>query len=169
MATMFGLYLTVLPLYLNQVLGLSVRDIGWITSARIAGMVLSLFAAGSLSDRYGRKPVLVMGYLITGAALFAISRSESMLFLMFSSLLAGAGEALDMTALMALLTDITQKSARGIMVGLYRTFMDVGGFLGPIIFMLVFTEVNPFSSFYLGIILSFVNIFLVTMVNTRVR
>jgi MFS family permease len=165
----FGMYLTVLPLYLNQVLGLSVRDIGWIISMRIAGMVLFIFVAGSLSDRYGRKPVLVMGNLISGTALFAFSRSESMLFLMFSGLLAGAGDALDMTALMALFTDITTKSARGVMVGLFRTFMDVGGFLGPIIFMLVYTEVNPISTFYLGILLSFVNIFLVTKVNTHVR
>ena len=167
MFTRFGMYQTVLQLYLNQILGLGVGDIGWVISMRIAGMVLFLFVAGSLSDRYGRKPVLVTGYIISGVALFAFSRSESLIFLFFSGLLAGAGDALDMTTLMALLSDIAPESARGVVVGLFRTFMDVGGFLGPIIYVLAFKQINAVSTFYLGIILSFINILLIARVNTR--
>ena len=167
MFTRFGMYQTVLQLYLNQILGLGVGDIGWVISMRIAGMVLFLFVAGSLSDRYGRKPVLVTGYIISGVALFAFSRSESLIFLFLSGLLAGAGDALDMTTLMALLSDIAPESARGVVVGLFRTFMDVGGFLGPIIYVLVFKQINAVSTFYLGIILSFINILLIARVNTR--
>jgi MFS family permease len=89
--------------------------------------------------------------------------------LFFSGLLAGIGDALDMTTLMALLTDIAPESARGVVVGLFRTFMDMGGFLGPIIFMLVFKQINPTSTFYLGIVLSLVNIFLVTRVKVDTR
>jgi predicted MFS family arabinose efflux permease len=167
MFTRFGMYQTVLQLYLNQVLMLSVGDIGWVISMRIAGMILFLFVASPLSDKYGRKPVLVVGYLIIGIALFLFSRSENMIFLLFSGFLAGAGDALDMTTLIALLADISPESARGVVVGLFRTFMDIGGFLGPIIYMLVFTEINPVSTFYLGIFLSFINIILVTRVNTN--
>jgi len=167
MFTRFGMYQTVLQLYLNQILGLGVGDIGWVISMRIAGMVLFLFVAGSLSDRYGRKPVLVTGYIISGVALFAFSMSESLIFLFLSGLLAGAGDALDMTTLMALLSDIAPESARGVVVGLFRTFMDVGGFLGPIIYVLVFKQINAVSTFNLGIILSFINILLIARVNTR--
>jgi MFS family permease len=167
MFTRFGMYQTVLQLYLNQILGLSVADIGWVISMRIAGMVLFLFVAGSLSDRYGRKPVLVAGYLVSGVALFAFSISDSWILLFISGLLAGAGDALDMTTLMALLTDIAPESARGAVVGLFRTFMDFGGFLGPIIYVIVFKQINPLSTFYLGILLSVLNILLVSQVNTR--
>jgi MFS family permease len=169
MFTRFGMYQTVLQLYLNQILGLTVGNIGWVISIRVAGMVLFLFIAGSLSDRHGRKPVLIAGYLISGVALFAFSRSNNLLLLFVSGFLAGIGDALDMTTLMALLTDIAPESARGVVVGLFRTFMDMGGFLGPIIFMLVFKQINPTSTFYLGIVLSLVNIFLVTRVKVDTR
>ena len=162
-----GIYQTVLQLYLNQVLGLSVSDIGWVISMRVAGMVLFLFIAGSLSDQYGRKPVLITGYVVSALALFAFSRANSLLLLLFSGLLAGAGDAFDLTTLMALLTDIAPTSARGVAIGLYRTFQDIGGFLGPILFMLVFTRFNPHTTFYLGALLSFINIILVTRINQQ--
>jgi DHA1 family multidrug resistance protein-like MFS transporter len=164
MFTRFGIYMTVLQLYLNQILGLSVSDIGWVISMRIAGMVLFLFVAGSLSDKYGRRPVIVTGYLISGVALLAFSMSGNMLLILLSSGLAGVGDALEMTTLMALLTDIALETTRGAVVGLFRTFQDIGGFLGPIIFMIVFTEINPDSTFYLGALLSLVNIILITKV-----
>lgn len=161
----FGIYQTVLQLYLNQVHGLSVGDIGWVISMRVAGMVLFLFVAGSVSDRIGRKPVLLIGYIVSAVALFAFSRADNLYLLLFSGLIAGVGDAFDMTTLMALLTDIAPSSARGVAVGLFRTFQDVGGFLGPIIFMLVFTRFSPAYSFYLGILLIFVNIVLVTQLD----
>lgn len=158
----FGIYQTVLQLYLNQAQGLSVGDIGWVISMRVAGMVLFLFVAGSLSDRIGRKPVLILGYIISAVALFAFSRADNMYLMLMSGLIAGAGDAFDMTTLMALLTDIAPSSARGVAVGLFRTFQDVGGFLGPIIFMLVFTRFSPVYSFYLGISLVLLNIILIS-------
>jgi predicted MFS family arabinose efflux permease len=163
----FGIYMTTLQLYLNQILGLSVSDIGWVISMRIAGMVLFLFVAGTLSDKYGRKPVLITGYLISGIALLAFSFSGNMLLMLLSGILAGIGDALEMTTLMALLTDIALETARGAVVGLFRTFMDIGGFLGPIIFMLVFTDFNPVYTFYLGALLSLVNIILISRVKTQ--
>jgi MFS family permease len=158
--------MTILQLYLNQILGLSVSDIGWVISMRIAGMVLFLFVAGVLSDKYGRKPVLVTGYIISGVALFAFTVSTNMLLILLSSGLAGIGDALEMTTLMALLTDIALDTARGAVVGLFRTFQDIGGFLGPIIFMLLFTEINPVSTFYFGALFMLVNIVLITRVKT---
>jgi MFS family permease len=130
-----GLYRTVLLLYLNKDLGLSVGHIGWIVGFRIAGMVIFLFIAGVLSDRFGRKPVLVTGYIMSSISLLFYSISVSLPFLFLTSFIGGISDGLDMTTLTALLTDIAPIDARGAVVGLFRTFQDIGGFMGPLLFM----------------------------------
>lgn len=159
-----GLYRTVLLLYLNKDLGLSVVHIGWIVGMRIAGMIIFLFIAGILSDRFGRKPVLVVGFIISGISLFFYIISENLPFLLLTSFIGGIGDGLDMTTLMALLTDITPKDARGIVVGLFRTFQDIGGSIGPLIFMMMYTGLGQFTPFYFGISICILNIFFVTRI-----
>ena len=69
-----------------------------------------------------------------------------------------------MTTLLALLTDVTPPNARGGAVGLYRTFMDAGGFLGPIIFMMVYSGFDPLMPFYLGFVICIVNSILIVKI-----
>jgi MFS family permease len=72
-----------------------------------------------------------------------------------------------MTTILALLTDISPTDARGGAVGLYRTFMDIGGFLGPLVFMFAYTEYSRFTPFYIGSVINFLNIGLIIMAKTR--
>ncbi|MHA2391406.1 MAG: MFS transporter [Promethearchaeota archaeon] len=159
-----GIYQTVLLLYLNKNLGLSVAQIGWIVSMRIAGMVIFLFIAGILSDRFGRKPVLIVGFILSGISFYFFSLTRNLPFLLFTSFLGGVGDGLDFTTLMALLTDIAPTNARGMVVGLFRTFQDIGGFTGPIVFMMIYTSLTQLTPFYIGIGISILNILLVTSI-----
>jgi MFS family permease len=138
--------------------------IGWIVGFRIAGMVIFLFIAGVLSDRFGRKPVLVAGYIMSSISLLFYSISVSLPFLFLTSFIGGISDGLDMTTLTALLTDIAPIDARGAVVGLFRTFQDIGGFMGPLLFMMVYMRFGQLAPFYTGIILCFLNIILVTRI-----
>jgi MFS family permease len=72
-----------------------------------------------------------------------------------------------MTTLLAMLTDIAPQVARGGAVGLYRTFMDVGGFLGPIVFMIVYDNYSPLTPFYVAAGLCVLNILLTFFARTK--
>jgi DHA1 family multidrug resistance protein-like MFS transporter len=162
-----GVFQTVLQLFLNQQVGLTVAGIGWVVSMKVLGQVLSILVAGVLSDRFGRKPVLVVGFVVSGVSVFMFTVSESLLFLLLSGFVSGVGEGLNMTTILALLTDIAPLEARGGAVGLYRTFMDVGGFLGPIVFMLAYNGYGVRTPFYLGAALCLLNTVFILVAPTR--
>lgn len=69
MFVMQGVMSTVFQLYLHQQLNLSVEVIGIVMSARTAGLILATVFAGYLSDRLGRKPVILGGFVIASLCL----------------------------------------------------------------------------------------------------
>ncbi len=48
-----------------------------------------------------------------------------------------------------------QPEYRGVAIGLYRTFMDVGGVLGPLLFMAIATTFGMGLPFLVGALLLF--------------
>jgi DHA1 family multidrug resistance protein-like MFS transporter len=162
-----GIFQTVLQLYLNKNMGLSVGDIGWVISMKVAGQIIFLLIAGYLSDKYGRKPVLAFGFGVGALSIISFILSKSFAGLLLSGFLGGVGEGLGITTLLALLTDIAPANARGGAVGLYRTFMDIGGFFGPIIFMILYTRFTPLTPFYVATAIILVNISMILITKTK--
>jgi MFS family permease len=158
MFIMQGVFQTIFQLYLNQSLSLAVSMIGLILSARIAGQIISLVYAGVLSDKVGRIPVLITGFIVCGVTLLAFTLTINFSFLLIIGFVEGLGEGFGMTTLIALLTDITPPAIRGGVVGLYRTFQDIGGFAGPILFMMFFSILGPVSAFYIAALVNILNI-----------
>ena len=83
------------------------------------------------------------------------------------SLLQGIGEGFGLTTLIALLTDLSPPNIRGGVVGIFRTFQDIGGFAGPIAFMLIYGSFKAINVFYLCAILNLFNIALVLTLRTK--
>jgi MFS family permease len=69
------------------------------------------------------------------------------------SVLDGLGAGLVSSTLTVLFSDIIRPELRGVSIGFYRTFMDIGGIVGPIAFMLVATQNSVHLSFWIGALL----------------
>ncbi|TRO52962.1 MFS transporter [Candidatus Bathyarchaeota archaeon] len=162
-----GIFQTVLQIYLNKDMGLTVGDIGWVVSMKVLGQIIFLLIAGYLSDRYGRKPVLAFGFGVGAISIISFILSKSFTGLLISGFLGGVGEGLGITTLLALLTDIAPVNARGGAVGLYRTFMDVGGFLGPIVFMILYLQFTSLTPFYVAAGIITLNISMILITKTK--
>jgi MFS family permease len=158
MFIMQGVFQTIFQLYLNQSLLLAVSMIGLILSARIAGQIISLVSAGILSDKVGRVPVLMAGFVVCGSTLFAFTLTSNFIILLVLGFIEGLGEGFGMTTLIALLTDVTPPAVRGGVVGLYRTFQDFGGFAGPILFMMLYNGWGPIWAFYIAAFVNLLNV-----------
>ncbi len=73
-----GVITLFVPLYLSEVLHLDSTTIGWMYTVLLLGSVPAPLAAGWLSDRIGRRPVILAAYLFAaaGMALFVLAGSN---------------------------------------------------------------------------------------------
>lgn len=140
----FGIVLPLLPVY-SQAYGASEFELGLLFSC-FSGMQF-LFAPmwGRLSDRVGRRPVLIGGLLGTSASYVLFAFSNSMPLLFVSRLLAGFFGANVSTAL-AYIADVTTPENRAKGMGLIGAAFGLGFTFGP----LIGGELTRFSPHYPG-------------------
>jgi len=125
----FGIVIPLLPVY-SKAYGASERDLGLLFGC-FSGMQF-LFAPmwGRLSDRIGRRPVLIGGLVGTSASYVLFGLSNSMLLLFVSRLLAGFFGANISTA-QAYIADVTTPENRAKGMGLIGAAFGLGFTLGP--------------------------------------
>lgn len=125
----FGIVIPLIPLY-GERYGASGTEVGLLVMVYSLMQFLLAPWAGRLSDKIGRRPVLIIALILTSASylLFAFANSLTMLFV--SRILAGIGGA-DITVSQAYIADVTppEKRARG--MGLFGAAFGVGFVLGP--------------------------------------
>lgn len=148
-----GAMSTVFPLYLFETLGFNVSVIGIITAARTGGFIVATIASGYLSDRFGRKIVILAGLLIEIPCLYIYTVTQSFGLITVVGILDGVGAGLVSATLIVLLSEIVKPEFRGVSIGLYRTFLDIGGIAGPIVFIIIATQFGIYLSFYIGAVI----------------
>jgi len=110
----------------------------------------SSVAGGSLSDRVGRRLVIVIGWLVYALvyAGFAISASYAALVTWF--LVYGLYFGLTEGAERALIADLSSTSARGTAFGLYHAVVGIGSLLASQRFGLLWEAFGPAVPFAIG-------------------
>lgn len=87
-------------------LGATTRDLQWIVDAYLVVFTGLLLAAGSLGDRYGRRPILILGLLAFVATSVLAGVMDTPGALIASRGLMGIGAALIFPATLAILTNV---------------------------------------------------------------
>ncbi len=128
----FGAFLGFLPLYAKEA-GLDNAQIAFVLALQLAVAVLAKPFTGTLSDRTGRKPVIVLGLLAVAAALPLVFRATSFAALLAIVPLLGLGIAAVTPATNALIADLVATNRLGAGMGAFGTIWDIGEAAGPII------------------------------------
>lgn len=113
--------------------GLSVTQIALVAATYPAVWGLAQLVTGALSDRLGRKGLIVGGMLLQGVSLLGMALWTGFLPWLFASVLLGLGTAMVYPTLLAAIGDAAQPSWRGTAVGAYRLWRDGGLAVGAII------------------------------------
>ncbi|MFD5141743.1 DHA2 family efflux MFS transporter permease subunit [Streptomyces sp. NPDC058401] len=132
-----GLDVTVLNVALPTLvdeLGASTSELQWLVdiySLMAAGLMLF---AGSLADRFGRKPVFLSGLVLFAGASAVAAFSDSTAQLMTARGVMGVGEALIMPATLSIIgTVFTDPVERMKAIGLWSAMIGVGLAMGPLV------------------------------------
>lgn len=88
---------------------------------------------GALSDRRGRKGLIVAGMFVQGVALLAIALWRGFLPWVAASIVLGLGTAMVYPTLLAVVGDVAHPSWRATAVGVYRLWRDLGYAVGAVV------------------------------------
>ena len=131
-----GLF-AIIPLLANERLGLTVSAIGF---ALMLGGVCGLFAAypvGWLTDRFGRKSVIVPSTLLTGISMLLFCFAPSYSWFTAASIVWGVASSVGGAAPAAYAADSAPKGMNAAAMSLYRMTGDAGYMLGPLLLGLI--------------------------------
>ncbi|MEX1118568.1 MAG: MFS transporter [Terrimicrobiaceae bacterium] len=125
----FGIVIPVLPLYAEH-FGATALQIGVLVG--VFSLMQFLFAPlwGKLSDRIGRKPVLLIGMVGTVAGYVTMGLAGSVFFLMLARVIAGVSGA-NIGVAQAYLADISSPENRAKAMGLLGAAFGLGFVFGP--------------------------------------
>jgi len=116
-------------------------------SPKLAGIVISIIAGsgiigaplgGALSDRFGRKQVILVSLFLSGPLFFAMTRSPFGIPLLVSLILYGMAMSVRMPSMESLIADVVPVGRRTTVLGIYFFIgMETVGLTTPIIGRLI--------------------------------
>lgn len=128
-----GAYDTLIPLFAREGLGVSPAGVGALFGIIVAGEFLVLYPAGSLADRIGRKPVLLVALTGVAVMMVFVGWATTPVVLGILLLIAGLTSGSTASTPSAMLSDVVPESGSGTAVGVFRFFGDLGFVFGPIV------------------------------------
>lgn len=113
--------------------GLSLERIGLLAAIYPAVWGAGQLVTGALSDRIGRKPLIVAGMLVQSVALILVTIGHNFETWLVAAVLLGAGTAMVYPALLAAIGDVAHPAWRARSVGIYRLWRDGGFAIGALL------------------------------------
>jgi DHA1 family multidrug resistance protein-like MFS transporter len=138
----------------------------------VSGLIISAFAVVSLtlnipggivSDKFGRKPLVVIGLLLYAVAAILFPLSKSPYDWIFIRALQGAGAGIFFPAITALIADITSEEERGHALSVYNMGLGIGLAVGPISGGFLFEHYGIFMPFLFCAVFALISVVLVLL------
>jgi DHA1 family tetracycline resistance protein-like MFS transporter len=130
--------------------------LGWLTSIFAICQFLSAPALGALSDKYGRRAILLLCILGSAIGFLLLGLGGALWVLFLGRIIDGITGA-NMSVTFAFIADVTPPGQRGKFFGMMGAIMGIGFFVGPAIGG-VLAKFGVEVPFYAAAALTFVNV-----------
>ena len=130
----FGVRMALVPLFAAAVLGAGPEVAGISLAFFAAGTALALTVSGRLTDSLGRKPLVLTGLAVNGAAMAGLGLTTDVVAFLVVSVIAGIGAGILNPAQQAAVADVIgNERSGGKVLAAFQMSTDTGAIFGPIL------------------------------------
>lgn len=158
----FGIVIPILPLFITEIGGGTI----------LVGAIIAIFALcqfifgpilGRLSDKYGRRPILIGSSFINSISYFLIFFFPQLWMLFFARMLAGIGSS-NISVAQAYIADTSTTHERTKKLGFIGAAFSLGFIVGPLLGGVVSSQFSISTAFVIPAVFSLVNTVLIFLI-----
>jgi predicted MFS family arabinose efflux permease len=150
-----------LSLYLKEVLQLDINSVSYIYALRALCTIIFSQAAGWMTDKYGRKTMLMVGLGMTVITTFSYTITTSFFQMLFLRAWDAAANASLLTAIRTLMADLLSPEMRAFGMGLHSAITQQSSTVGSLFSGYVIDAFGYNMTFYTATALCVVSLILV--------
>jgi MFS family permease len=154
----FSMSFNLMPIYLEEIGGMSLQQIGWLTSFFGMAMMITTIPAGWFADKFGERSAIAIGFFLEFLAMLLLIRVEG--FVGFASVWAVFGVAVGLLspAYQSLLSKVLPERIRGTGFGLIHASLGIFSLPAPAIGSFLWKTFNPRAPFYITAIFALLTV-----------
>ena len=146
-----GILMTFLPLLATQIVGVAATEVGILFTIRGLGTMALAIPMGMLADRKGKKNIMVLGLLASGAAMAGIAFSENFSWLIIFVIASSLGLTMFSPAALGLVSDSVPLHVQSTAMGVYGGVCENTGIIaGASLGGFVWSVWGPRATFLMG-------------------
>lgn len=158
--TAFRLSYELQPLYLEQVAGISIVEIGLLGSIFSIAMMFTPILSGKISDQHGERVPISMGFLMIFGAFMIFVNVSGFLGFALTWMIFGTGVGLLSPAYQALISKVVPQKSLGIFTGMFRSSLGLISLPAPWIGAQLWERFTPRLPFVITAGVALITVFL---------
>lgn len=143
----FSMSFTLMPLYLEEIGGLTILQIGWLSTIFGIFNMATTIPAGWLADKKGERIAIVLGFILDASAVVVFLQADSFWIYAASWALFGVGVGLMSPAYQSLISKAVPEKLRGTAFGFLQTSLGLFSLPAPAVGAQIWDRFGPRSPF----------------------
>jgi MFS family permease len=154
----FSLSFRLMPVYLEDIGGLSLQQIGWLTSFFGMAMMLTTIPAGWFADKFGERTAIALGFFLEFIALLLLINVDAFTGFATAWVIFGIGVGLLSPAYQSLLSKVLPERILGTGFGLIHASLGIFSLPAPAIGSFLWKTISPQAPFYITAIFALLTV-----------
>jgi MFS family permease len=154
----FSMSFRLMPLYLEEIGGMSLQEIGWLASFFGIAMMVTTIPAGWFADKFSERIAIAIGFFLEFVAMLLLINVDSFVGYAGVWVIFGIGVGLMSPAYQSLLSKVLPERLRGTGFGLIHASLGIFSLPAPAIGSLLWKSINPQAPFYITAIFALITV-----------